>query len=254
VAMDDAAAVDHQNKDWELWRVPLRSQKNQSHRGVMMNDTTSCMRVERLADLEAVKWVTGTDRQTAKVERLTAEQIAEIADIEMYQPYPLEPSTWVSVKPNKRYSVVMAIVATEASERGAALVNKGETCTDNQIDGMAIGCHGVQQRRLKFQTGECSEGCSLSNIRFRTHLHELSGVEVEQICRHTMSICESCLQIPTDKRMELLERLLLESRELSSCREYSNLPSERVQWIWDRFQAIVAELDGKQPVKDSLTT
>jgi hypothetical protein len=230
----------------------------------MMNDTKDslanaagcdeCRRIERLADLDAVKWVTGTDRLTAKVERLTAEQIAEIADIEMYQPYSLEPSTWASVKPTEHYFVVMAIVATESSERGSALVNKGETCTDNQIDGMAIGCHAVQQRRLKRQTGECSEGCSLANIRFRTHLHEIGGIEVEQICRHTMETCKSCLQVPTDKRMELLERLLIEARELSSCREYATLPSERVQWIWDRFQAIVAELDGKQPVKDSLTT
>jgi len=102
----------------------------------------------KLRELEAVKWVTGTCRLTAKVSRLNAEQIAEIGEVEMHQPYPAEPQTWASLGPTDKYSCVMAIVANEYSERGAVMVADGY-CLDSQIDGLAIGYYRSLANALK---------------------------------------------------------------------------------------------------------
>jgi hypothetical protein len=178
-------------------------------------------RIEKLKDLEAVKWVTGCDRQTAEVRRLTAEQLSKIAETEMYQPYSSEPGTWASVKPTAEYSMVMAIVATNYSERGAGLVASGETYTEDQSQGLAIGCYAEQQSRLFQQTGECSEGCSRAQavvvpraIKFNTTNATFATLEARQVCRHTLMPCRSCDEMPTAKRIELLERLLISARRL----------------------------------------
>jgi hypothetical protein len=129
-------------------------------------DGCSKKRIERLADLDAVKWVTGLEHGSSDVRRLNADEIAEIADLEMHQPYPVEPNTWSNAGAHGKYLTVMAIVATPSSDRGAQLVAEGRS-HDSQIDGLAIGEYSCQQRRLASLTGECSEGCSLANIRLR---------------------------------------------------------------------------------------
>lgn len=183
----DAATVDRQN-----------------NRGAVM---------AKLRELEAVKWVTGTCRLTAKVSRLNAEQIAEIGEVEMHQPYPAEPQTWASLGPTDKYSCVMAIVANEYSERGAVMVADGY-CLDSQIDGLAIGYYAQQQQRLASITGECSEGCSIQQTGLRVVYCDGEYV-VEHICKHTLRPCRSCHKHPR-QRVELLEQLLVSSRKLAS--------------------------------------
>jgi hypothetical protein len=194
-------------------------------------------RIERLKDLEAVKWVIGKDRIDGNAVRLAADQIAEIGDIEMHQPWPYESSTWVNKNVNDKYLSVMAIVATESSELGASLVASGETDTFNQVAGLAIGCYATQQRRLRSQTGQCSEGCSLANVRLRTHRFVRGNTDVEQVCRHTLANCDSCQLMTTDKRAELLERLLINCRKMLDS-------ASRIDGICE-VELIVAELNGK---------
>jgi len=184
----------------------------------MMNTETQ-KRVVRLADIESVKWVTGCFRdRSIETRRLTAEEIAEIADLPMHQPYPAEPGTWANVNMTGQYITVMAIVATDATERGAGLVASGETYTEDQNQGLAIGCYAEQQSRLANQTGECSEGCSQAQTVVaprEIHVNEsFVTTEARQVCRHTLIACRSCEEIPTAKRIELLERLLINVRPL----------------------------------------
>lgn len=167
-------------------------------------------RQERLGDLEAVKWVIGCFRSDGQARRLTAEEITAVADIQMYQPYPAEPGTWANVDRNlKDHVTVMAIVATSATERGAALVADGTTYTTDQSEGLAIGAYAEQQSRLKQLSGECSEGCSQTHVQLTQR-----GGFARQVCRHTLLPCKSCEVMVTAKRIELLERLLIQARLL----------------------------------------
>ncbi len=166
-----------------------------------------------------------------------AEQIAEVADVEMIQPYPAEPNTWASHKPIEKYHNVMAIVATEYSERGAELVRADQTVTDRQNDLLAVGEYADQQKRLCVLTGGCSEGCHLRNTKLRT-IHAAHGMYVEHVCRHTLRPCKSVgdrLKIP--HRLELLERLRVQCRELLA---NSSAPVHELRNI----DLIILELDG----------
>lgn len=205
-------------------------------------------RIVRLADLEAVKWVTGCFRdRSIETRRLTAEEIAEIADIEMHQPYPAEPGTWANVSFPEKYITVMAIVASDATERGAILVASGQTYTLDQADGIAIGSYAEQQTRLASQTGECSEGCCRANTALAPRIQTPMGVEARQVCRHTLRPCLSCDRIPTEKRIELLERLLIVARRLTKSHDWS----PELQRDCDTAVGLVCEIDGDlPPVRD----
>jgi hypothetical protein len=208
--------------------------KFQFHRGVIVN--TADTRRVRLADIEAVKWVTGCFwDQSVKARRLTAEEIAEIADLEMYQPFPHEPGTWMSCITAGKYITVMAIVASNDSERGGQLVASGRTYTELQVDGLAIGNYAEQQVRLASQTGECSEGCCQANTVLTGSLGD------RHVCRHTLRKCKSCDLMPIGKRVELLERLLIHSRCIFKTGDWQ-VDVERAMAV----KEIACELDGAE--------
>lgn len=209
---------------------------------MVSNTATAERRIVRLADIEAVKWVTGCFRdRSIETRRLTADEIAEIADIEMHQPYPAEPGTWANVSFHDKYITVMAIVATDATERGSRLVASGQTCTENQVDGLAIGSYAEQQLRLASEIGECSEGCGPDQIMLVTRVIEVSNgfvpIQARQVCRHTLRPCRSCNN-QTAKRIELLERLVLHCRKL-----FCNPLETSQQAESEAIAKIVAELD-----------
>lgn len=200
-------------------------------------------RTVKLKDLEAVKWVTGLLRENGDVVRLTAEQIAEIAEIEMIQPYLSEPNTWGSVQPTERYFTVMAIVATEYSERGAELVRADKTVTARQNDLLAVGEYAQQQKRLCTITGACSEGCTKSNTKLRT-VRASHGIYIEHVCRHTLRSCKSTGDASeVSQRLELLERLRVKCRELAAAGVHHFV----VHGGFDAIRSIIDELDGVEP-------
>lgn len=168
----------------------------------------------QIKDVRHIKRVFGSKRGVDGARwTLTEEEIAEVGHVQVT--LGSEPMQYRchECPPDCQWQRLLVVVDTEASLRGAQLVD-GFQDSPPHHPCVALDTHAYQQQQLviKQNAGECSPGCCAENVRLDV-VEAPHGLITRFVCRHTLRPCISCASSAADRAANL-ELLLSQCRVL----------------------------------------